>query len=184
MKAALYYGPGDIRIEEIRTPKASTIGAVVKIKACGVCPILDLNDWVRYPAGGHTIGLARGHEWSGEIVEVGSAVENFKVGDRVGGMEPLFRPCFRCDFCQQGDYWRCSNVNQGMGIHGAFAEYMALSFVSSDALMAFPDTIGFRDLAMLEPLGVGAGLVKRAKIKDVVAVLGQEPGGIKHSSLP
>jgi len=66
-----------------------------------------------------------------------------------------------------------------MGIHGAFAEYLELPFVTDDSLMAFPDSIGFRDLAMLEPLSVGLGLAKKVRTRDkVVAVLGQDLVGL------
>ena len=177
MKAALYYGPGDIRIEEIKRPEAGTEGVVLKVKACGVCPIMDLDAWYRAPAGGHWKGIARGHEWSGEIVEIGTKVKDFQVGERVY-MEPVFQPCNRCESCRQKDFWRCSNWLEGIGIHGGFAEYLLLPFVAQDGVMRLPETLSFRDLAMIEPLGLAVGLAKKANIDDVVVVLGQELVGL------
>lgn len=177
MKAAIYYGPGDMRIEEIKKPVPGVDNVVIKVKACGVCPILDLDAWYRAPAGGRGVGLARGHEWSGEIVETGSKVKDFKVGDRVY-MEPIFRPCNRCESCRQKDFWRCSNWMEGMGVNGAFAEYIELPFVSTDAVIKLPENLSFRDLAMVEPLCLSVGLAKKANPDDVVVVLGQELVGL------
>jgi L-iditol 2-dehydrogenase len=177
MKAAIYYGPGDIRIEEIKDPRANPEGAVVKIKACGVCPIIDLKAWISWPANGQGVGLACGHEWSGELVEVGSQVSDFKVGDRVY-VEPVFRPCHRCDSCLRGDYWRCSNWSEGTGVHGGFAEYIWLPFLSNDGVIKLPETLSYRDLTMIEPLGLASALAKKAKTSDVVVVIGQELIGL------
>lgn len=177
MKAAIYYGPGDMRIEEIKRPEAGVEGVVVKVKACGVCPIMDLDAWFRAPSDGRGVGLARGHEWSGEIVEIGSKVNDFEVGDRIY-MEPVFRPCNSCESCRQKDFWRCSNWMEGMGIHQAFAEYILLPFVSKDAVIKLPDSLSFRDLAMVEPLCLAVGLAKKANPDDVVVVLGQELVGL------
>jgi L-iditol 2-dehydrogenase len=177
MKAAIYYGPEDIRIEEIKKPVAGAEGVILKVKACGVCPIMDLDAWYRAPSGDRGVGLARGHEWSGEIVEVGSRVTDFKVGDRVY-MEPVFRPCNSCESCRQKDYWRCLNWKEGMGLNGAFAEYIRLPFVGKDCVIKLPETLSFRDLAMIEPLGLSVGLARKAKNDDVVVVLGQELVGL------
>lgn len=177
MKAAIYYGPEDIRIEEIKRPVAGPDGVLLKVKVCGVCSIMDIDAWNRAPAGGRGVGLARGHEWSGEIVEVGIRVTDFKEGDRVY-MEPVFRPCNNCESCRQKDYWRCLNWKEGMGVNGAFAEYIWLPFVGKDCVIKLPESLSFRDLAMIEPLGLGVGLARKAKEDDTVAVLGQELVGL------
>ena len=82
MKAAIYYGPGDIRIEDIPKPQAGPLGAVVKIEAAGVCEIMDGAAWQKRGFKPTELGMARGHEWSGEIVELGSQVTGFELGDR------------------------------------------------------------------------------------------------------
>jgi threonine dehydrogenase-like Zn-dependent dehydrogenase len=178
MKAVVYYGPGDMRIEEINRPKAGTEGVVLKIKACGVCNILDLDVWERRPALG--VGVARGHEFSGEVVEVGSEVTIVKVGDRIFS-EPVFRPCYRCESCRLNDYWRCVNWGEGeigRAIHGAFAEYLWVPFVTNDSIIKLPKTLSYRDLALIEPLSLSVGLARKAKTDDLVVVLGQELVGL------
>jgi L-iditol 2-dehydrogenase len=67
---------------------------------------------------------------------------------------------------------------EGMGVHGGFAEYIWLPFVSQDAVMKLPDSLSFQDLAMIEPLGLSVGLAKKANPGDVVVVLGQELVGL------
>ncbi|MFP3975128.1 MAG: alcohol dehydrogenase catalytic domain-containing protein, partial [Dehalococcoidia bacterium] len=93
MKAAIYYGPGDIRIEEIKTPKPGRLGAVVKIGAAAVCEIMDGSSWQKRGFNPIEFGKARGHEWSGEIVELGEDVTGFEIGDRIY-QNAVFKPCY------------------------------------------------------------------------------------------
>jgi L-iditol 2-dehydrogenase len=182
MKSAIYYGPGDIRIEERPKPKARLDGVVLKVKACGVCGFVDLDAWERMDA--MSAGRVRGHEWSAVIEEVGVNVTDFAVGDRVY-MEPVFKPCYRCEACLQRDYWRCSNpmgagaVGSSSGfVDGGFAEYMELPFVTKGSVIKLPDTLTFRDLALVEPLGLSVGMASKAKTSDVAVVLGQHLVGL------
>jgi L-iditol 2-dehydrogenase len=180
MKAAVYYAPGDIRLEEVPYPKCPPEGAIVKIGACGVCNIMDVDAWIKWSVGGQGVGLARGHEWSGEIAELGSEVKDFKVGDKVF-QNPVFRPCYRCNYCIEKDYWRCVNWRDGMAhraIHGGFAEYIAIPFVTSESMAVLPDSLDWLDLAMIEPVYLGVGLAKKAKPGDVVLIIGEELVGL------
>ncbi|MDD5701194.1 MAG: alcohol dehydrogenase catalytic domain-containing protein, partial [Dehalococcoidales bacterium] len=180
MKAAIYYGPGDIRLQEIERPRANSEGVVVKVRACGVCDILDLPAWKHWPEGGRGVGLARGHEFSGEIVEGGPQVTDFNVGDRIF-TEPVYRPCYRCEACKQKDYWRCTRGGEneiGKAIHGAFAEYLAIPFVTRMSAMKLPQEMDYRDLALIDHLSLGDALARRAEAEKLVAVLGQDITGI------
>jgi len=174
MKAAVYYGPGDMRIEERRKPEPGMDGAVVKVKDCGVCGFIDIPAWET--PDGMGAGKSRGHEWSAEIVEIGSNVRNFKVGDRVY-IEPVFKPCYRCEACLQKDYWRCSSPN--MALDGAFAEYLWLPFLPKDGAMKLNETgLTDRDLALIEPLGLAVGVAQKAQPGDTVVVIGQHLVGL------
>lgn len=175
MKAAVYYGPGDMRIEERPKPVTGADGVVVKVKDCGVCGFIDLGAWESIDTMG--VGKIRGHEWSGEIVEVGPNVTGFAVGDRVY-MEPIFKPCYRCEACLQKDYWRCANPMHSGMVEGAFAEYQWIPFTSEASLAKLPDTLSFRDLALVEPLGLSIGIAKKTKPGDTVVVLGQHLVGL------
>lgn len=180
MKAAIYYGPGDIRLEDIEFPHANPEGVVLKVKACGVCDILDIPVWKNWPEGGRGTGLARGHEFSGEIVEAGSQVTDFKVGERIF-TEPVYRPCYKCEACKLKDYWRCTQGGEnevGKAIHGAFAEYLAIPFVTKMSAVKLPDTMSYHDLALIDHLSLGAALARRAEAEKMVVVLGQDITGI------
>jgi len=180
MKAAVYYGPGDIRIQDIEKPKAGPTGAVVKVKAAGVCEIMDGAAWQKRGFNPGEIGKARGHEWSGEIVELGSEVQGFDIGDRIY-QNAVFKPCYTCESCLLNDYWRCINWKQGLiqrGIHGAFAEYLWIPYISTETAAKLPKTLSFRDLAMVEPVGLGAGAAKKAEPNDVTLVVGQDLVGL------
>ncbi len=180
MKAALYYAPGDIRIEEVPYPKCTPDGAILKVGACGVCTVMDVDAWIKWSMGGQGVGLARGHEWSGQIVELGSNVKDFKVGQKVF-QNPVFRPCFRCNYCFEKDYWRCINWREGMAhraIHGGFAEYIAIPFVTNESMAILPDSMNWLDLAMIEPVYLGVGLAQKAKDGEVAFINGLELMGL------
>jgi L-iditol 2-dehydrogenase len=180
MKAGVYYGRHDMRCAEIPRPVANPEGLILKVKACGICHILDKNAW-EYSGSGH-VGIARGHEWSGEIVEVGSEHTDFKAGDRIY-MEPVYHPCFNCAACKVRDYWRCVNPlagEAGNARHGAFAEYLQIPFATKESAILLPKSLGlsFQDLALIEPLALGVGIARRVETEKVVAVVGQDVLGL------
>jgi threonine dehydrogenase-like Zn-dependent dehydrogenase len=182
MKAAIYYGPGDIRLEQIERPRAEDgidgLGMVMKVGACGVCSVMDLPAWKRTWLTYGT-GHALGHEFSGEVVEVGPRVTAVKVGDKAYGLS--YRPCYECKACQARDWARCANFNKGAvgeRINGGFAEYLLFPFVTDQNIIKLPQTMSFRDGALIEPLSLGAGLANKAKSGDVVVIFGQELTGL------
>lgn len=178
MKAAVYYAPGDIKIEEVPYPKCPTEGAIVKVHACGVCHVMDVDAWIRNDGFGS--GLARGHEWSGEIVEVGSKMKAYKTGERVF-QNPVFQPCYHCNYCYEGDYWRCRNWGEGLAqraIHGGFAEYVAVPFMTNESAAPMPDDLSWIDLAMIEPLYLAIGLSRKVQPGETALVIGQELMGL------
>ncbi|MDD4875965.1 MAG: zinc-binding dehydrogenase [Dehalococcoidales bacterium] len=82
MKAAVFYGPNDLRVEEVSDPKLQPDGIIVKVKTCGVCGT-DLHAYKgKRPA---AAGSIMGHEFSADVIEVGANVKGIKKGDRVTG---------------------------------------------------------------------------------------------------
>jgi len=122
MKAAVFYGPNQpLKIEEVDTPKIEAHEILVKIAACGVC-----NTDLHYIDHGVPTfkkpPMILGHEPSGIVEEVGSAVDKFKVGDRVL-IPPVFS-CGVCDNCRLGRENICFNMSMmGNNFDGAYAEY-------------------------------------------------------------
>lgn len=194
MKAAVYYGAGDIRIEDIARPASGTKGMLVRVKACGICPLIDVPHYkMSFPnidvppryeksAARQPHGVVLGHEFSGEVVETGSEVTGVKEGERVYGV--LWNPCGHCDACLSGDFERCNFIDAaGRSINGAMAEYVLFPnvtypAVAQDKLIKLSPDLTYRDGALLEPLMLGVGLANKAKPADVVVVFGQEIMGL------
>lgn len=179
MKAAIYYGAGDIRYEDVERPAAEDgldgTGMVVKIGACGICPVKDMAWYQRRIPNSCNTGIALGHEFSGEIVEVGSKVTSVKAGDRFYGY--AYRPCGECEACQDHRYGDCYNPYQGSAgtwVNGAMAEYLLVPCTSNERLIAIPDDISDQNGALLEPFILGIGLANKAEAGDVVVILGMD----------
>ncbi len=167
MKAAVIYGKDDIRIEERAKPSPANNEVLIKIHACGVCGTdnsLKKGDYIgRFP-------VVIGHEFSGEIIEVGKDVSGLKQGDRVTA-DPN-RVCHNCFFCQSGQEHLCDNLNS-MGVHidGAVAEYCVMT---ENNIYQIGDELSYEAAAFTEPLACAIHGVDLAGInlEDTVVILG------------
>jgi len=173
MKAAIYHGAGDIRIEEIEYPGPGDVGIVVKVRAVGICG----TDVHAYQSSRiqYATGKALGHEFCGDVVEVGPKVTGIKVGDRVWAISML--PCFQCEACNKGEYFTCRNAKGGgvSGHDGAFSEYTWVPVAVLDRnVIRIDEGMSYQDGALVEPVGVGAGAARRSEPQksDTVVVLG------------
>jgi L-iditol 2-dehydrogenase len=97
MKAAVYHGKDDIRIEEMPVPEPGPGEVLVRIMASGICGS-DVMHWYRTGRG----PLVLGHEISGEVVAAGEGVTNYKEGDRISASHHV--PCNTCHYCLQGHH--------------------------------------------------------------------------------
>lgn len=179
MKAALVYGPGDVRVEEVEVPSIQSDELLVKVKACGICG----TDLHVYRTGKDRLSeppILLGHEFSGEVVQIGADVQDVGVGDKVVGVG--FRSCGVCRWCQRGESSACTAVRSpGAGLDGAFAEYVVVPHtVPGFGLFQIPDGVGWEEAATVEPLSVACFDVNRARVKpnEVVLVLGAGPIGL------
>ncbi len=194
MKAGVYYGPGDIRVEMVDRPKAGPEGMVMKVGSCGICPVIDIAHYkMSFPLKDipphyqpdplpSTSKIIMGHEFSGEVVDVGSKVTAVAPGDRLYGA--TWSPCGRCDVCKAGHPEDCIFIDgAGRIIDGAFAEYilfpnLTYPSVISDKIIKLPEGMSFREGAFLEPMRLSMGLAHKANPGDVVVVFGQELIGL------
>jgi 2-desacetyl-2-hydroxyethyl bacteriochlorophyllide A dehydrogenase len=173
MKAAVIHGPREIRLETVEDPSIRGDEILVKVKACGICgsDIHMYKTGVMSPSPNSRI---LGHEFSGEIAELGSAVEGFKVGDRVLGTGR--RNCGQCHWCQQGQIDRCTNGGiPGYGLDGAFAEYVVVPNPAlGKTLFKIPEVLSWEEAATVEPVSVACHAVEAAKIQpnEIVVILG------------
>lgn len=168
MKSLKLYGKQDIRYEEASKPSIENKeDVIVKVKAVGICG----SDISRYmKLGPYVEGMVYGHEFSGEIVEVGDAVNEFKVGDRVAGCPALY--CGKCESCKKGEFARCEKLTViGSTYPGAYAEYVKLP---AENFVKLPDEVDYDAGAMVEPSAVVVhGLYKTSMQPGAeVAVMG------------
>ena len=148
MKSLKLYGKRDIRFEETPNPVIEKIDdVIVKVKAVGICGS-DISRYLKF--GPYVKGMVYGHEFAGEIVEVGTGVTNLKVGDRVAGCPALY--CGKCESCKKGEFARCEKLNVIGAKHaGAYAEYVKLP---AENYVLLPETVSYDTGAMVEPSAV------------------------------
>ncbi|NVM54392.1 MAG: alcohol dehydrogenase catalytic domain-containing protein [Candidatus Helarchaeota archaeon] len=168
MKALLLKAVKELEIREnFPKPRLSRNEVLIKVKYCGICG----SDLEAYQYGKVFMPLILGHEFSGEIAEVGSAVTGWTIGDRVTAFPGEF--CGKCYYCKNGQENLCKRIMVGLGItvNGAIAEYVK---IASKVLCKLPDSLSFEHSALAEPLSVGFHGVKLAKIQpgDTVVVIG------------
>ncbi|MBT2216017.1 galactitol-1-phosphate 5-dehydrogenase [Virgibacillus dakarensis] len=148
MRSLRLYGKQDIRFEEAEEPVIKNADdVIIRVKAVGICG----SDISRFnKLGPYVEGTIFGHEFSGEVVEVGSNVENVKAGDRVAGC-PAFN-CGECESCRKGEPARCKKLHVMGAYHpGAYAEYAMLP---AENVVPIPDNVDFDTAAMIEPSSV------------------------------
>lgn len=167
MKAAVLHANDDLRYEDYPMPQPGDGDVLVKVRATGICG----SDVPRVlHNGAHYYPIVLGHEFSGEVVEIGRGVESMRVGDRVTGA-PLI-PCFKCDNCQKGDFSLCKSYSFiGSRIQGSFAQYIKLSERNTVKMNA---NVSFEQGALIEPSTVALHGLRCVGYKggEDVAVLG------------
>jgi 2-desacetyl-2-hydroxyethyl bacteriochlorophyllide A dehydrogenase len=173
MRAGVFRGIRQVPIEDVPDPSPGPRDLVLDVKACGICGS-DLHTYVAAQLA--AVGQIMGHEFSGEVVEVGGEVEGIAVGDRVTG--PPIQPCGECGACRDGrrhlcETWTARSI--AYGLPGAFAERVRIPDATvGDNVFALPEPLTFEDGALVEPLAVGVHAVGRADPGpgDVAVVLG------------
>lgn len=170
MKAAVFYGKHNLKIEEINMPKAKADEVVIKVMACGVCGtdihIFDGDEG----AAATPSGTVLGHEFSGVVTEVGRDVKCIEVGDRVC-VDPN-KLCGSCYYCKSGIGHFCENmIGIGTTVNGGFAQFCA---VPESQVYKIADTTTFEQAAMCEPVACCMHGIDMCDIKtdDTVVVIG------------
>jgi 2-desacetyl-2-hydroxyethyl bacteriochlorophyllide A dehydrogenase len=171
MKAAVYKGIRDVRVEEVPDPEPGPRDVVVQVSACGICG----SDLHTYLHGSFVQpGQIMGHEFAGEVVAAGDGVDTLEVGDRVTAL-PLV-PCMDCPRCAEGRYNLCASAwTQGLayGRPGAFAERIRIpGAVRGENVFALPDQVDDEAGATVEPLAVAVHAVRLAgEVRDRTALV-------------
>ncbi|MFQ5525261.1 MAG: alcohol dehydrogenase catalytic domain-containing protein [Thermoanaerobaculia bacterium] len=178
MSAARFYEAGNpLRVEDVPLPEPGPGEAVVEVKACGLCGT-DLHIAREGTIPTAKVPITLGHEAAGVVASVGSAVEEWRVGDRVA-VYP-HEPCGDCRLCHSGNEALCPETRVlGLHIDGAFAQYVK---IRSDSLLALPEEIPFEHGAILTDAVSTAfhALTQRGRLvpDETLAVFGC--GGVGH----
>jgi len=175
MKAAVYKGVGaPLVLEDQETPTAGFGEMVLRVKACGVCG----SDIHAAETGFVAVGQVMGHEFCGEIVEIGEGVSGWQLGENVLGVPAWF--CGGCDNCNAGDHLHCLNLkNFGFdhACQGAYAEYAR---IKAGCAIRVPKNLSNEHAVLYEPLSVALSSFNRAGISnsDRILIIGGGPIGL------
>ena len=173
MKAAVVVANEDVKYLEVEEPRVSKGTVKIKVAASGICG----SDIPRVLNNGvHFYPIVLGHEFSGDVVEVGEGVTSVKVGDRVAGA-PLV-PCMVCDDCQKGNYALCKHYSFiGSRQQGSNADYVVIPQRNA---VVFDKSISYEQGAMFEPSTVALHGVLQCDYRGggTVAILGGGTIGI------
>jgi L-iditol 2-dehydrogenase len=186
LKALVFHGIEDLRIEEMEVPEIGDFDALLKVRAAAIC-----GSDIRVKSSGHKSipeGSTRilGHEMAGEIVKTGSKVKNLKPGDRIA-IAPV-AGCGYCRQCLKGNATLCSsNTVMGHSINGSFAEYVKIpeNYILGGNCFILPDSFPFEIAALAEPLATVFSSLEMCSFKpsDIILIIGAGPIGLMHAVL-
>ncbi|HEY1984140.1 MAG TPA: zinc-dependent dehydrogenase [Terracidiphilus sp.] len=187
MRAVVYHGINDMRVEVVPVPSIGRGELLVRIATCGICG----TDLKKIHFGSHSAPRIFGHEMAGTIVAIGEGVTAYEVGERVMVFHHV--PCNQCYYCRKGTPAQCplykqTGVTAGFEPSGGgFAEYIRVMdfVVSNGGVVRIPEDVPFEQAAFVEPLNTVLKGVKLLNLAsdDTVLVIGQGPIGLMHAAL-
>lgn len=186
MRAAVYHGMNDVRVEEVEVPRIGPGEVLLRVEACGICG----TDLKKIHTGSHSAPRVFGHETAGVIVAIGEGVTGFAPGDRCMVFHHI--PCGRCYYCRKKTFAQCA-VYKKVGVTaayepsgGGFAEYVrVMDWIVDRGLVKIPDGIPYEQAAFIEPVNTCLKAVKNVALEpdETVLVIGQGPIGIILAAL-
>ena len=187
MRAVVYHGINDMRVETVPVPRIGPGELLIKIATCGVCG----TDLKKIHMGSHSAPRIFGHEMAGIVAAVGEGVAGYALGDRVMSFHHV--PCGECYYCRKQTPAQCplyKKTGATAGFEpsgGGFAEYVRVMdfVVARGGVVKIPDGVPFEQAAFVEPLNTVLKGVKMLNLAsdDTVLVIGQGPIGLMHAAL-
>lgn len=188
MRAAVYRGIDDVRVEDVETPVPGPREALVRVGVCGVCG----TDIKKIAYGLTPPPRIFGHETAGVIAALGDEVADWKVGDRVVVNHHV--PCLSpdCFFCRRRAFSQCpayKKTGTTAGFEpagGGFAEFVrVMDWCVDGGMVRIPDDVSFEEASFVEPLNTVLKGVRMANVQegDTVFVIGQGPIGLLFTQL-
>ena len=181
MNALVYYGPGDIRLEQRPIPTPANGEVLIKVRAASICGS-DLGAYrLEHVSDRWQPPLVLGHEFSGEIAGLGEGVRNFSLGERVTANPLLY--CGNCYYCKHGQINLCPNRHSlgtsigGVRHDGAMQEYLT---IRASAVIPLLEGVNYTQGALMEPLAVSFCAAKMGDVGEGerVAIVGAGPIGL------
>jgi L-iditol 2-dehydrogenase len=186
MRAAIYRGINDIRVETVPVPEIGPGEVLIRVHCCGVCG----TDLKKIHTGSHSAPRIFGHEIAGVIAATGDGVQGFNVDDRV--MVFHHTPCGQCYYCRKKTPSQCNDYKR-VGVTagfepsgGGFAEYVrVMPWIVNRGLIRIPDGVPFEQAAFVEPVNTVYKGVRNLALEpdETVLVIGQGPIGIMLAAL-
>jgi len=179
VRVAMYYNNRDIRLEELPIPRIGPGELLVKVIASGICGS-DVMEWYRIKKA----PLVLGHEITGEVVEVGTGVDRYQVGDKVFVSHHV--PCNTCRYCLNGQHTVCETLHTTNYDPGGFAEYLRVPALNVDrGVFVLPHEISFDEGTFIEPLAcvVRGQRLARLSPGQTVLILGSGISGLLHGAM-
>jgi L-iditol 2-dehydrogenase len=186
MKAMIFYEPLDMKLEQVDIPEVGPDEVLLRVKACGIC-----GSDIAYYWGMSSLEtesgkgpLILGHEFSGEIVEMGEIPKRlglYKVGDRAA-VDPV-QYCNVCEACKKGQVNLCERKGvSGVSVDGAFAEYVKTKYT---CVFKLPKNVSYEEGSFLEPLADAIYAVQNLEVTlgDFCVVIGPGPIGLAEAQL-
>jgi (R,R)-butanediol dehydrogenase / meso-butanediol dehydrogenase / diacetyl reductase len=186
MKAAVFHGPNDIRLDDVAEPDAGRGSVKVKVDWCGICGT-DLHEYLAgpifippagqpHPLTGEAMPVTLGHEFAGTVVDVGTEVDGVAAGDPVA-IEPVLR-CGECPACRRGVPNMCEKLGF-YGLAGGGGGMSEFAVVPGYTVHKLPAGLTTEQGALVEPIAVGLRAVRRSGLEQgqSALVLGAGPIG-------
>lgn len=184
MKALLLTGPGEYSVQDIEVPRPGPKDVLCRIRAVAICgsdpKIMEGRAAGKWPP---SYPFIPGHEWAGEVVEVGEEVFDFEVGDRVAG--EAHSGCGFCLNCKTGRYNLCENYGKAETGHrhyghlssGAYAQY---NLFRPRSITKMPDSVSFEQGALVDTAGTALHCLELCGVTPggTVAIIGPGPIGL------
>jgi L-iditol 2-dehydrogenase len=187
MRAVVYRGVDDLRLETVPVPVIGPGELLVKVATCGVCG----TDLKKIHTGSHSAPRIFGHEMAGTIVRVGEGAADFAVGARVVVHHHV--PCGECYYCRKRTFAQCpvyKKVGATAGFEpsgGGFSEYIRVMdwIAANRGVVRIPEGVPFEQAAFMEPVNTVLKAVKLMNLAadETVLVIGQGPIGVMLAAL-
>ena len=181
MKAAVYRGIDDVRLEEVSVPEIGAGEMLVRVHTCGICG----TDLKKISTGSHSAPRIFGHETSGVVAKLGSGVREYAVGDRVMVFHHI--PCRACYYCRYKTFAQCATykkVGCTAGFEpsgGGFSEYVrVMDWIVRKGTVRIPDGVSFEQACFVEPVNTCIKGIETLRLErdETVLVIGQGPIGM------